>query len=478
MKPKSLQIRIFLYMILLLVITFLVVTSVTIIQYKKQADIYNKERLLYKKNQLVGQVKYVLSKTTYPIESQYIPLIFKKDIFRIANLENTHFSLYDINGTYLIGSEAFIEENPTEQCLDDSILNTLETSVERILIQPQPNSQKLFSYIEDNQFKPILILYIADFENDTFLNTSLRKNINNLGLIYGICLILAFILAFIISKYITKNLKTIERTLNSTQLLKQNKKIIIKQASPEIKSIVSAYNNMLEELETSKQFLAESQKQLAWSQMAKQIAHEIKNPLTPMRLSIQNFERKFSTQTPDIEQKTKSFCHSLIQQIDTLTDIASAFSAFSSLPDKKLEKINVNQLISSVLQIFDNDIIFVEKAQIEAIFDKNHLNRIVTNLVKNATQATEDRKNPKIEVILQQIDDNFSLMVKDNGVGIAEDLQHRIFEPKFTTKNSGSGLGLAIIKNIVNSYSGRISFTSKENIGSTFEVILPKTSQI
>jgi nitrogen fixation/metabolism regulation signal transduction histidine kinase len=210
--------------------------------------------------------------------------------------------------------------------------------------------------------------------------------------------------------------------------------------------------------------------------MAKQVAHEIKNPLTPMRLTVQSFEQRFDPSDPNIKGKVHEFCKSLIQQVDTMSSIASAFSSFAEMPKQRREELDVVEVVKLALDIFNEDYIhyFYNEEKLIAKLDKTQLIRVVTNLVKNAIQSIEEVENPKIEVRVKEEDSAIIITVADNGKGIAIEDKNRIFEPKFTTKSSGMGLGLPMVKSIVEAYNGKISFTSEINRGTVFTVSLPK----
>lgn len=212
--------------------------------------------------------------------------------------------------------------------------------------------------------------------------------------------------------------------------------------------------------------------------MAKQVAHEIKNPLTPMRLSVQSFERKFDPNDPNIKEKMSEYSETLIQQIDVMSSIASAFSDFAKMPTQRREKLNVVDVVKHSLDIFTEDYIeyLPQEKELYASLDKTQLVRIVTNLVKNSIQAIKETdKNPKIEVKVASEGNSVKITVSDNGKGISEKNKELVFEPKFTTKTSGMGLGLSIIKNIIEAYDGSISLTSTKGVGTVFTIILPKT---
>jgi nitrogen fixation/metabolism regulation signal transduction histidine kinase len=233
---------------------------------------------------------------------------------------------------------------------------------------------------------------------------------------------------------------------------------------------------MIDELEESAVKLAMSEREQAWREMAKQVAHEIKNPLTPMRLSVQSFQRKFDPNDTEIHQKVDEYSKTLIQQIDTMSSIASAFSNFAKMPAQQNEMLNVVEITRLAMDIFNEDYInvYFEKEEIVIKFDRTQLIRVITNLVKNAIQAISPDRTPLIDVRVREEDGNAVITVEDNGIGISEENTPKIFEPKFTTKTSGMGLGLGMVKNIVETYNGSITFTSEENKGTTFTVIIPK----
>ncbi|MFZ4106470.1 sensor histidine kinase, partial [Flavobacterium sp.] len=211
-------------------------------------------------------------------------------------------------------------------------------------------------------------------------------------------------------------------------------------------------------------------------EMAKQVAHEIKNPLTPMRLTVQSFQRKFDPEDPDLKQKLNDYSKTLIQQIDTMSSVSSAFSNFASMPAQQNETLNVVEVVEFSLEIFNEEYLHFESKEEEiiTIMDRTQLVRIITNLVKNAIQAIpEEQEQKSILVAVKRGETMVNITVKDNGIGIEIENRNRIFEPKFTTKNSGMGLGLGIIKNIIENYTGTITFESQPGKGTTFIVSLP-----
>ncbi len=475
----SLRSRIFLSMILLVVIASILIAGVTVYQYKEQSEDYHSDRLERKEEQVKQSVEYVLKKTTYPVTTKNLGLIFNEEIYEIANVQNQRLNIYDLEGQLIKSSRAKFEVDSIANCLSPSILSLLETSPTKRFVDQKAlagdNYKASYTYINDKRFKPIGILNLPYYEDDSFNNMELREFLMRLGGVYFLMLLIAIGLAYFISTYITRSLQTISDMLDRTDLRKSNQKILIDNPSEEIEKLVSSYNAMIDELEHSAVKLARSEREQAWREMAKQVAHEIKNPLTPMRLTVQSFERKFDSQDPNIDTKIAEFSKTLIQQIDTMSSIASAFSNFAEMPAQQNETLNIVEIVRLALDIFNEDYIhFIsEEEEIITKLDRTQLIRVVTNLVKNAIQAIPEVDEPHIVVSVSSDSDFAKICVADNGIGIEEGFKEKIFEPKFTTKSSGMGLGLGMVKNIVETYKGHISFTSKPGKGTVFSVKFP-----
>jgi signal transduction histidine kinase len=481
LNKLSLRVRIFFAMILLVLIASILIAGVTIYQYNEEARDYHKERLERKEKAIISDINYVIRETTYPVETEKVPLIFKDEIYRIAEIHGLRINLYDIDGTLLITSKASFVNDSISRCIETDVLNEISNTAEhRFVIKNRKNGetfQSSYTYLQDTKSKPLAILNLPYLENDDFLNKELNEFLERLAYAYLFMMLIAILLALLLSKYITRTLKTIADKINETRLNKRNKKIDIDSSSEEISTLVNSYNSMIDELEESAVKLATNEREQAWREMAKQVAHEIKNPLTPMRLSVQSFQRKFNPEDENIHQKVDEYSQTLIQQIDTMSSIASAFSNFAKMPAQQNETLNVVNIVKLGLDIFSEDYIVFssEEDEILANFDRTQLIRVVTNLVKNGIQAIpDDRDNPKIEVRIVSENEMVKITVEDNGIGITEENKSKIFEPKFTTKSSGMGLGLAMVKNIVETYQGNITFTSQLGNGTIFTVIFPK----
>ncbi|WP_224484323.1 sensor histidine kinase [Robertkochia aurantiaca] len=467
-------------MILLVVIASVLIAGVTIYQYKEQAVDYHRERLERKERQIKNQIDYILRNTTYEVTTENLQYIFKDLIYEIADVQSLSFNIFDLDGKLIKSSRPFLQNEAVVADIPEEILQKLNSSQDKRYVQKKIAAgnryQSSYTFILDQRFKPIGILNIPYFEDDSLSNYELREFLWRLGGVYLIILIIALVLAYLISTYITRSLKAISRKLDQTRLTKRNEKIYLEHPSEEIGALVNAYNAMIDDLEESAALLAKSEREQAWREMAKQVAHEIKNPLTPMRLSLQSFQRKFNPEDPKAGDHIDQFANTMIQQIDTLSSIASAFSNFAEMPAQQNETLDVGMVTELALDIFNEDYIkyIPPEKPLIAKLDRTQLIRVVTNLVKNAVQAIPEDREPKVVVNVYGESDRVLISVADNGHGISEINRQKIFEPKFTTKSSGMGLGLGMVKNIVETYKGTITFTTVEGKGSVFTVNFPR----
>lgn len=480
LKKLSLRSRIFVTMIVLVLIASVLIAGVTIYQYREQSRDYHEHRLERKEEQILQSISYTLKETTYPPTSENLEFIFKDEIYKIADVQNVNFNIYDMEGGLIKSSRPSFEADSISNCLDAEILNNLSAKGDYRYVEEKLAAdgkyKASYSYIKNPIFKPIGIMNLPYFEDNSFSNMELREFLFRLAGVYLIMLLSAIVLAYFISKYITRSLQMVSDKMNETDLTLRNEKIHIEDPSEEIRTLVDSYNSKIDELEESAAKLARSEREQAWREMAKQVAHEIKNPLTPMRLSVQSFERKFDPCTEDARAKVKEFSDTLIQQIDTMSNIASAFSSFAKMPAQQNETLNVVNIVKLALDIFTEDYIHFISDEEEIIteLDRTQLIRVVTNLVKNAIQSVPEVGSPRILVTVALEGDKVRISVADNGIGIADGVKDKVFEPKFTTKTSGMGLGLGMVKSIVENYNGTIEFASQEGKGTVFTVRFPK----
>ena len=477
---KSLRTRIFLSMLLLVVGASILIGIVTVFQYKKEAQDYHRDRLLRKEAAIRENINYILKTTTYPVETVQIPLIFKEKIYEIKDIHSLEIFLYDLDGNLLKSSKPSFFKDTVSPKIPKNELEALQNSPTKNFIKKfEEGGQKYqssYTYITDNYFKPLAILSLPYIEDDDFITKELTDYLYQLGIAYFFMLIAAIAISYFLSKYITRSLKEISEKLSETRFDTRNKKIHISDTPQEISLLVNSYNGMIDELESSAVQLAANERETAWREMAKQVAHEIKNPLTPMRLTVQSFQRKFDCSDPEIDKKMAEYTNTLLQQIDTLSSISSAFSTYAKMPAQQDETLNVVKITKLALDIFNEDYIyfFSEDEIVRARFDRTQLIRVITNLVKNSIQSIEQKKpaEPRIEVVVSCDETMVNISVTDNGIGVPEENRSCIFEPQFTTKTSGMGLGLGMVKNIVETYGGTIALDSSEE-KTIFKVSFP-----
>lgn len=483
-KRWSLRVRIFVSLIFITLIASFLIAIVSIYQFKKEAKEYHQDRLERKENSIKEHISYVMANTTYPLTTENLPEIFKDRIHELANIHGTEINIYDLNGHLLKSSKAAFSVDTINQDIPPYILKVIRSTAEKRFVDLKitPDNKKFrssYSYIKDNRFKPLGILNLPYMEDDGYYEKEINNFITRFIQVYSFMLIISVVIAYFLSSYITHSIKAVSDRIKETRLNEQNEKIHMHDAPQEITLLVDAYNNLVDDLDESAALLAQKEREEAWREMAKQVAHEIKNPLTPMRLTVQSFQRKFDPADPNIREKLSEFSNTLIQQIDTMTSVASAFSSFASMPAQQNETLNVVEIVKLAVDIFNESYIHfhADEQQIITRMDRTQLIRIITNLVKNAIQAIdEDKADPHVAVNVVRFGDRVRILVSDNGKGISMEHKNRIFEPKFTTKSSGMGLGLGIIKNIVENYHGTITFDSAPGAGTVFTVTLPITN--
>lgn len=296
--------------------------------------------------------------------------------------------------------------------------------------------------------------------------------------IYLIFVLLALFVTFAFARSLTRPLSMIRDKLAAIRLGDTNEPIGYDRKD-EIGDLVQQYNKLLQELSDSADKLATSQRKLAWREMARQIAHEITNPLTPMKLNLQHLERAKKDGSPEFDRLMKKTVSSLIEQIDNLSRIASEFSSFAKMPEPDPGTINLTERLYSAISFFretPNCKIHCDWPLDKAVFvyaDGKQITQVLNNIIKNGIQAIPDGRKGALDFGLDISEDYATLKLSDNGRGIPEDIHDRLFEPNFTTKSSGMGLGLAIVKNIITNAGGEIWFETEIDKGTSFYFTLP-----
>ena len=294
---------------------------------------------------------------------------------------------------------------------------------------------------------------------------------------YVFLFLIAVALAIGVANSITRPLGQLGEKLKKLKLGKKNETIQW-AIDDEIGALIKDYNQMIQQLDQSALIMAQTERDSAWREMAKQVAHEIKNPLTPMKLSIQYLQNGVDQDPETLKALVGRVSNTLIEQIDNLSIIASEFSNFAKMPMAENEKVLLNDVVASVHDLFrkrdDMDIqLYVPIQDIYVFADRNLMIRVLNNVVKNAIQAIPLTTRGQINISLKKRDENAIIIVEDNGAGIPREMRTKVFTPNFTTKSSGTGLGLAICANIVETFNGRIYFETEHDRGTKFYIEIP-----
>lgn len=515
-RRENLRGRIQSLVILLIVFSFLVVGTVTVWHFSRQYQEYHQSRLLRKMSAVVSEIDYEaraeaagerrVEHPAYPYEGGV-----RADLGALGEIHDIDLNLFDTTGSLLASSQPEIfgkgllarvmEPRAWEALHDRGVSQWLQR--ERI-----GRLRYLSAYVplRSDQGQPVAYLHMPYFAQAQNLRSDVAAFLVALVNVYLLLLVGGGLLALFISNSITRPLARVGAAFRKVQLGHRNEPIPW-EGKDEIGILVGEYNKMLAELERSAALLARSERESAWREMAKQVAHEIKNPLTPMRLSVQHLQRALDAGDPRAEELSRRVSKTLLEQIDTLSTIATAFSNFAKMPTPKPEAVDLQVVLQGVVDLFgpsgDQDteegVADVEltvlppqdaagghgvavvlptdpNAALSHLVwaDREQLIRVFNNLVKNARQAMTGERPGRIEVRLQQRGNLLHVEVEDNGCGIPEEMKDRVFVPNFTTKGSGMGLGLAMSKNIIESAAGRIGFRSKAGQGTVFYVELPR----
>ena len=335
----------------------------------------------------------------------------------------------------------------------------------------------IYAPVRDEAGKTYAYINIPYFTSQNELKQEISSFLVTLINLNAFVFLVAGLIAFFVTGRITNSFAIISEKMKQIKLGMPNEEIVWNR-NDEIGELVQQYNKMVKQLEESASLLARSEREGAWREMARQVAHEIKNPLTPMKLSIQYLQKAVDSNSPDTKSISQGVAKTLVEQIDYLSNIASDFSSFANIANPRLEKVDLGLSIKSVVDLFsmdDKGSIIYEPAN-ETVFvmaDKTQLNRLFTNLIRNAIESVEDGEMAVVKIGYTTNNEKVLVQIVDNGQGIDAELQEKIFYPNFTTKTSGTGLGLAMCKSIVENMKGLIWFETEHKKGSTFFVELP-----
>jgi len=464
------------------VVTLILVGIITYASIAKQYD----EQQNYTIGDRVSHIGKSFENSSFINGLDHINQDFQIRFNQFANTYSADLTLYSLDGKELVSTQpkiydykliakrinarayiALSRQQRTE-FTNQEIIGTLNYKAGYVPVKDK-ETQKTIGYLQ-----------LPYFSNVADYNQRLGSLLNALINIYALIFIAIGLLAIIIARQITTPLNIIERGLSKTIYGQKNEPIKWNR-NDEIGALVKEYNNMIAALEHSAQKLAQSERESAWREMAKQVAHEIKNPLTPLKLGLQLLEKSWKDKDPKFDQKFERFSKSFVEQIESLSSIASEFSAFAKMPDTRIERIDVFTVLTQAVVVYKQmeNIKILYRAPEKPFHinaDRDQLLRSFNNLLKNAIEAIPQGNQGMIEIESLLTGKNILLEIKDNGNGIAEHLREKIFVPNFTTKSSGTGLGLAFVKNSIENAGGKVWFETASGAGTTFFISLPEAS--
>ena len=469
------------YIISLIIASFVIVGYITVSYVIRLNTTKNQEILKEKTHSVLIELEHKLSgepRLTTDMEEYLTNLLIK-----FSQVFFSDINLYNLDGRLLASSRPQIfQKQLISTRLNADAYRSLTVDKKLMYL----HTEKIGDHDYYSAYVPFMnadnhvvaYLNLPYFARQTELQSEISDFLNAFLNVYVLMMAMSILFAVLISRFTTQPLQMIQDKMRSLSLGGTNEKISW-SGKDEIGTLIAEYNRMIDELSRSADLLAKSERESAWREMAKQVAHEIKNPLTPMKLSVQYLQKAWDEKSPDWEERLSRFTQTIIEHIDTLSDIASEFSDFAKMPQKKEEKLDLSHVIQKSIDLFSDTahITFRYEEKVKApqyvMADKNQLIRVFNNLIKNSVQAIGKKKKGLVEVRIDREEDHFLISVADNGPGIPDDMVDKIFSPSFTTKSSGMGLGLALVRSIVQEAGGEISFTSSPDHGTIFMIKLP-----
>ncbi|MBC7866194.1 MAG: HAMP domain-containing histidine kinase, partial [Gloeobacteraceae cyanobacterium ES-bin-316] len=468
-------------------LSFVVIGIATILFFISRYESNNQEKLSRAIQIIKTQVAGSLSEGWQLNDSMLLAdktagASIEKNIINIAEIHGVDINLYDLKGDLKLASLSLpYLKGIVSTKMNPTAFYHLSNQKEIQYFQNEyiGNLAYASNYVPvfDAAGNAAAYINIPYFTSESRLQQEIANFLVTIINLNAFIFLMAGIVALFITNRITGSFALISEKMKKINLGKINEAIQWKR-NDEIGSLVKEYNKMLAKLDESAAALAKTEREGAWREMAKQVAHEIKNPLTPMKLSMQFLQRSIENNAPDVKALTASVANTMVEQIDHLSNIASEFSQFANIENANKELLDVNESLLSIKQLHaGNEQISMEwnllTEKVMLVADKTHLNRLFTNLLQNALQSVPDNVKPQIEVEEYLEDEFVFIRIKDNGEGIDEHIQSEIFTPNFTTKTSGTGLGLAMCKRIVEQMNGQIWFETSTQNGTSFFVKLP-----
>ncbi|GAC1588947.1 MAG: hypothetical protein NVS3B19_08710 [Ginsengibacter sp.] len=475
--------------ILISLISFIIIGITTILFFINRYNKNDHEKLSRTINLIENDIVNSTDSTFNFIKNQSasnsnwaIDSRMEAEINRIAEIHGSDINIYDLNGKLKVSSLPL----PYNKGILGSLIDPMAyyhlkklNDAQYFRVQKIGDLEYLNNYVplRNNKGVEFGYLNIPFFESQSKLYEEISNFLVTIINLNAFIFLLAGIVAFFITNRITNSFFFISNKMKEVNLGKTNE-LIQWDRKDEIGELVKEYNRMVIKLEESAQDLAKTEREGAWKQMARQVAHEIKNPLTPMKLNLQYLQMSINNGSDKVSEISLYVSKILLEQIDHLSQIASDFSQFADLNHSHNQRFDLNEVLNQLYLLYaanENIQITLNIINDENVIygDKTQVQRVFTNLIQNAVQSIPEDKSPAISINCDIIDSNCLVTVKDNGSGIPEAMRDRIFTPNFTTKSSGTGLGLAMSKGIIEKLGGNIWFESSPDEGTTFFVEIP-----
>ena len=462
----------------LIVASFFIIGYFTVSSFQQSSRLADEDKWVKKVGAALKDLEYQLQFNNPSKDS----LFYETTAQSLAKIHDTEVHFYDPSGQLMATSAdyifdlAYLQKRMSPQALDELQKGELlSVQEEQILDQSLKSTYVPFKLDEQKVNAYISLPYMMQAKG---MSKEVASFLGALLNVYIFLLLVAAAIAIGVANSITQPITAIGEKIKALKLGRNE--AIEWHSNDEIGELVKSYNESIKKLEESTEKLKKSEREGAWREMAKQVAHEIKNPLTPMKLSIQYLMRVAQAAPERVEEMLPRVSKTLVEQIEGLARIATEFSNFAKMPQAKNSHFVINEVVQSVYNLFtevpqegQQIDLQMEDTTYHVFADKENLMRVINNLVKNALQAIPDDKNAHIQMRLHPRNKMVILEVEDNGTGISDELKEKVFYPNFTTKNSGMGLGLAISKDIIDMAGGRIYFETEVGKGTTFFIELP-----
>lgn len=475
--------RIQTFMVVAVVLTLIVAGIITFFSISSQ----------FKKQQESGVLKYV-SDIAGRFESRWLKeanlnrgISTDEQFNAIAESIASDLNLYDTNGQLIYSTQPRIYDLAlTSRYMHPQAWLHMARYQRSEFIQHEHigslNFIAAYAPIRDDGYEPIAFLSLPHYSYRKEFGQNVGLLLNTLVNIYALVILVLGLFAVFVANKITAPLALVQRSLAKTSIGKQNEPIFWKRHD-EIGSLIKEYNLMIAALEQSANTIMRSERESAWREMAKQVAHEIKNPLTPLKLGIQQLERSWKEKDPRFDERFARFSDSFIEQIDSLSRIASEFSEFAKMPDTQLKEVDVLDIMNKAVEVFRNNegvkiniVNLCTHHSINIQGDRDQLLRSFNNLIKNSIEAALSKRKCYINIRISYDENNHvAIAIQDNGYGINPEVREKLFQPNFTTKSSGTGLGLAFVKQAMEGMGGSIRYETYVGKGTTFYLRIPAT---